>query len=316
MQLRKAERRKAKIRVGLAGPSGSGKTYSALLLAKGLASSWDKIVLIDTENGSGDLYAGNGVIGDYNVLPLSAPYSPEQYIEAILTCEHAGMEVIIVDSITHEWDGKGGILDQHGAMAGNSFTNWNKLTPRHNRFIETMLQSKVHIVATMRTKQDYVLVEKNGKQVPEKVGLKAITRDGVDYEFTLVFDLDIKHMTTAAKDRTGLFSGKPDFTISEQTGEEIRNWCESGKESLVELEKKERNKKRKELSKVLDELGGTEEWVIQNYGDLETMSIKKLDSIIEQLKQHLAKKKEQAKPKKKAVVEKAAKKVKEPAQAV
>ena len=196
MELRQAQKSKTKIKVGLLGPSGSGKTYSALLLASGM-TDWEKIAIIDTENGSADLYSH---LGKYNVLTLEAPFTPEKYIEAIQACEKSGMEVIIVDSITHEWDGKGGILDIHSSMIGNSFTNWGKVTPRHNAFIDKILQSPCHVVATMRAKQDYVLNEVNGKQVPQKVGLKAVTRDGVDYEFTLVFDIDIKHNAEASKD--------------------------------------------------------------------------------------------------------------------
>ena len=108
MQLRKATRKKAKMRLGLSAVSGGGKTYSALIIAKGLAGDWDKIAIIDSENSSADLYAH---LGDYNVLPISAPFTPEKYIDAIKACEAAGMEVIIVDSITHEWDGKGGCLE-------------------------------------------------------------------------------------------------------------------------------------------------------------------------------------------------------------
>lgn len=106
-QLRKATRQKAKIRLGLSAVSGGGKTFSALLIAKGITGDLSKVAIIDTENGSADLYAH---LGDYNVLPLVAPYTPERYIAAIKECEAAGMEAIIIDSITHEWDGKGGIL--------------------------------------------------------------------------------------------------------------------------------------------------------------------------------------------------------------
>src|SRR5213075_24314 len=106
---------------------------------------------------------------------------------------------------SHEWEGIGGILETHGNMMGNSYTNWSKLTPRHNSFVQHILQSPAHVIGTIRAKQDYVLSEKNGKQVPEKVGLKGVTRDGMDYEFTLVFDIDIKHNASASKDRTGLF---------------------------------------------------------------------------------------------------------------
>lgn len=226
MELRLATRKQAKIKLALQGPSGSGKTYSSLLLGYGLSGDWSKIAVIDTENHSADLYAH---LGNYNVLPLSKPFSPERYIEAIKVCEQAGMDVIILDSITHEWDGPGGVLDIHQAMMGNSFTNWSKVTPRHNAFVQKFLQSQCHIIATIRTKQDYVLSEKNGKMVPEKVGLKGVTREGMDFEFTLVFDVDIKHMVTASKDRTGMFMDKPDMMITSETGNKILQWCNAGK---------------------------------------------------------------------------------------
>ena len=231
MKLQQAERRQAKIKLGLQGPSGSGKTYSALLLAYGLINDWSKIAIIDTENHSADLYAH---LGSYQVLALEKPFSPERYNEALDVCEKAGMEAVIIDSISHEWEGIGGILDVHGAMIGNSFTNWAKVTPRHNAFVQKILQSNCHIIATIRSKQDYVLSEKNGKMVPEKVGLKGVTREGLDYEFTLVFELDIKHQAASTKDRTGLFMDRPSFMISPDTGLNIANWCKSGK-TLAEI---------------------------------------------------------------------------------
>jgi hypothetical protein len=224
MDLRKATRKQAKIKLALQGPSGSGKTYSALLLASGI-TDYSKIAVVDTENHSADLYAH---LGEYNVLQLSKPFTPERYITAIETCEEAGMEVIIIDSVSHEWEGTGGILDLHGNMPGNSFTNWAKMTPRHNAFVQKILESPCHIISTIRTKQDYVLSEKNGKQVPEKVGLKGITRDGMDYEFTVVFDLDIKHNASASKDRSGLFMDKPDAVITPDFGKRILKWCNTG----------------------------------------------------------------------------------------
>jgi len=225
MELRNAERKQAKIKMGLQAPSGAGKTYSALLLAYGLINDWSKIAVIDTENHSADLYAH---LGNYQVLAFEQPFSPERYIQAIEVCEKAGMEVIILDSISHEWEGVGGILDIHGAMMGNSFTNWAKVTPRHNAFVQKLLQSSSHIIATIRSKQDYVLSEKNGKMVPEKIGLKGVTREGLDYEFTIVLELDLKHQATATKDRTQLFMDKPSFIITPDTGKTIRQWCESG----------------------------------------------------------------------------------------
>jgi len=225
MELKKASRKAAKIKLGIQGPSGSGKTYSALQLAYGLTGDWSKIAVIDTENHSADLYAH---LGEYQVLGLTKPYSPERYIQAIDTCEKAGIEVVIIDSTSAEWEGSGGILDIHSNMPGNSFANWSRLTPRHNAFVQKMLQSKMHIISTIRTKQDYVLQAKGGKMIPEKVGLKGITKDGLEYEFTIVFDLDIKHNAVASKDRTGLFMDKPHFLINPKTGEMIKQWCESG----------------------------------------------------------------------------------------
>ena len=222
MQLHKAQRKRAKIKMGLQGPSGSGKTLGALLTAYGLCGDWSKIAVIDTENHSADLYAH---LGEYQVLPLVAPYSPERYASALDLCEKAGIEVVIIDSITHEWEN---LLDFHSSLQGNSFTNWAKVTPRHNDFVQKILQSNCHVISTIRTKQDYVLSEKNGKMVPEKVGLKSVQRDGLEYEFTLVFDLDMKNHATASKDRTGLFFGKPEQKLSIETGMLIRDWCNQG----------------------------------------------------------------------------------------
>ncbi|MFC4738970.1 AAA family ATPase [Flavobacterium ponti] len=223
MQLRHSERKKAKIKMALQGSAGSGKTYSSLLLGQGLTNGdFSKVAIIDTENGSADLYAH---LGDYNVLTLAPPFTPENYIKAIDVCEKAGMEVIIIDSISHNWEY---LLDYHSSLAGNSFTNWAKIKPLEKLFIDKILQCDTHVIATMRTKQDYVLNQKDGKFIPEKVGLKAVQRDGIDFEFTLVFDVDIKHFAVSSKDRTGLFMGKPEFVINSHTGKKILDWCNSG----------------------------------------------------------------------------------------
>lgn len=233
MQIEKASRKRAKIKMAIQGPSGSGKTHGALLLAFGLCGDWSKIVVMDTENRSAELYSD---LGTYNTVNITAPFTPEKYVEALCLCEKAGMEVIIIDSISHEWEGTGGILEIHSNMVGNSFTNWSKLTPRHNAFIQAILQSPCHIIGTIRSKQDYVLSEKNGRIVPEKVGLKGVTREGMDYEFTLVFDLDIKHNASSSKDRTKLFSSRPDFKITAEVGREILNWCNSAPEDIDPIE--------------------------------------------------------------------------------
>ena len=241
--LRKAQRRAAKIRLGLASPSGGGKTYSALLIAKGLAGSWDKVAIIDTENGSADLYSH---LGDFNVLQLTAPYHPEKYIDAIHECEQAGMEVIIIDSITHEWSGVGGCLELQQIATErqrikNTYTAWKEVTPRHQKFIDAVLQSNCHIITTVRSKTDYLQVEHEGKKSIQKVGMAQVTRDGFEYELTVSLELDVNHYAVTSKDRTCLFEGKPSFIPSEETGKMLKEWCESGvdirKQCLDDIEK-------------------------------------------------------------------------------
>lgn len=222
MQLRKSSKKQAKIKLALQGPAGSGKTMSALFLAYGLCGDWSKIAVIDSENNSADLYAH---LGGYNVLPLEGKYDPETYIEAIKTCEQAGMEVIIIDSMSQCWDN---LLEYHAGLPGNSFTNWQKVTPRMTALIQKILGVNCHVISTMRCKQDYVLSEKNGKMVPEKVGLKAVMRDGIDYEYTIVFDINMKHQALVSKDRINLFANKPEFTITPTTGKIILDWCNDG----------------------------------------------------------------------------------------
>jgi len=230
--LRKAERKQAKIRMGLFGPSGSGKTYSALLIAKGIAGDWNKVAVIDTENGSADLYSH---LGEYNVITLEAPFAPEKYVEAIQACEKAGVTVIIVDSISHEWDGKGGCLESNELLAqtqfkGNSWAAWSKTTPKHQKFIEAMVNSKCHIIACGRSKTDTIQTE--DKKI-KKVGMKEITRDGFEYEMTLSLNLDRDgHYATPSKDRTNLFIDKDPFVVTEETGSKIKEWGESGAQDL------------------------------------------------------------------------------------
>ena len=225
MNLRKATRQKAKIRLGLSAVSGGGKTYSALLIAYGLCGDWSKVALIDTENGSGDLYAD---LGPYNVLPLAPDFTPEKYIQAIKACESAGMDVIIIDSITHEWDGKGGCLEIV-EKAGGRYQDWAKVTPRHQAFIDAIIGSSCHVITTVRRKQDYEMTKtQDGKVKVEKAGMKEVTREGFEYELTVNLEMDTRHNATASKDRTGLFIDRPAFVPTVDTGKLIRQWCEQG----------------------------------------------------------------------------------------
>lgn len=221
-QFNKAERSNCKIKMAVQGPSGSGKTYSSLLVAYGLTKDWSKIAVLDTENGSASLYSH---LGNYSVLNLAAPYTPEEYIDAIDAAVKQGFECLIIDSLSTEWNGVGGVLDIHSNIPGNSFTAWAKVTPRHNAFVQAILQSNIHIIGTMRSKTDYVISEKNGKQVPEKVGMKPVQREDSEYEFTVVFELNQKHQANVGKDRTGLFSKRPELYLTAEVGDEISQWC-------------------------------------------------------------------------------------------
>lgn len=226
---RKAERRKAKLRLGITGPAGSGKTMSALLIAGGLVDGdYSKIGLIDTENGSGDLYvhskASGDEIGEYNVLTLAPPFEASKYISAIKMAEEAGLEVVILDSITHAWAGEGGFLEKQGKIAdksGNSWSAWRTVTPEHNRFIDAMLQSKIHVIATMRSKTEHVY---EGGKV-KKLGMAPVAREGMEYEFSVVFDMDQGHNATPTKDRTSIFDGQI-FKPSPETGKKLLKWLE------------------------------------------------------------------------------------------
>jgi hypothetical protein len=160
MQLQQTQRNNVKLRLRISAASGFGKTYSALQLAYGMTQDWSKIAIIDTENSSASLYSN---LGNFNVLNLLAPFSPEKYIEAITLCEKANMEVIIIDSITHEWQGQGGCLQIHEQLGGR-FQDWAKVSPRHQAFIDAILQSKCHVITTVRKKVDYSIdKDSNGR---------------------------------------------------------------------------------------------------------------------------------------------------------
>jgi ABC-type dipeptide/oligopeptide/nickel transport system ATPase subunit len=221
--LRKAKRSEAKLKLGLSGPSGSGKTYSSLLLAKGLMGSLDDVAILDTENGSADLYAH---LGSYSVLTFDPPYSPQRYVNAINMFVKEGVKCMIIDSASHEWSGVGGCLDMVKNLGGG-FDKWNKVTPMHNEFLQAIISAPIHIIATTRRKQEYTMEEnEKGKKTVKKLGLAEVQRDGFEYELTTTFDISIEHYATPSKDRTGLFPEDVPFKISEETGKALANWCQ------------------------------------------------------------------------------------------
>jgi hypothetical protein len=227
--IRQARRRATKLRLLLEGPSGSGKTFGGLTVAKGLGCK--RVIVIDTEQGSSDLY---DTILPFDVIDLSPPFTPEKYIEAIEAAEEAGADCIIIDSISHEWNGKGGCLELVDEIArakfkGNTWSAYSEITPRHRAFIDRMLRSSAHIIATTRSKTETAQVNEGGRTKVVKLGMKAETRDGVEYEFTTCLSLvHDGHFAVAAKDRTGLFSGDPK-PITVETGKRIAEWLSGGK---------------------------------------------------------------------------------------
>lgn len=212
-----ATKSQAKARILLSAASGAGKTTAALTLASSIGK---KIAVIDTEAGSASLYADRFA---FDVLELSPPYEPERFIEAIAAAESAGYDVIVLDSITHEWSGPGGCLEIKTKM-GDRFQDWAKVTPRHDKFIQAMMRSKAHIIATVRAKQGYSMDERGKVQ---KQGMDPQQRDGIDFEFTICWNINAQHLADAQKDRTRLFDGKPEV-ISAETGKRLMEWLNSG----------------------------------------------------------------------------------------
>lgn len=224
MGFQKAKKEQIWAKILLNAPSGGGKTYSALRLATGIAKKCgSRVAAIDTENGRIRYYAEEF---DFDDMQLSEPYSPEKYMAAIDEAVKAGYKVLVIDSLTHEWNF---CLDLVNNMPGtNSYTKWKTVTPRHDAFKEKILQSPIYIIATVRGKDEYVLEDSNGKKVPKKVGLGYSQRDGLEFDYTVTLNLDQNtHRFSATKDNTHLFEDRYDV-LTEEDGEAIYNWANSG----------------------------------------------------------------------------------------
>lgn len=236
MKLQVATREKVKLRLNLSGPSGSGKTMSALRMAYGITNKWETIAVIDTENKSSALYSH---LGKFNILDLTPPYSPERYNEAIDECVKSGIELIIIDSSSHEWEGEGGCLDLNEKLAaakyrGNTWSAWNEITPRHDSFVNKVVQCPTHVITCTRSKMETIQTE--DKKI-KKVGMKDIQRSGWEYELTVSLTIDRdSHMAIASKDRTNVFESMPPFIITEDTGRLIKAWCESGIDAVPPID--------------------------------------------------------------------------------
>lgn len=233
MKFFKATKRQAKLRMALDGPSGAGKTFSALSIGTNLGS---KVAVIDTEKGSASKYAGQF---EFDVLELS-DFHPKQYVEAIDAAEQAGYDVLIIDSLSHSWFGKNGALDladqeAKRSKSGNSFQAWKTVTPIYNAMIERILHANMHVFGTMRTKTEYV-VEKNerGQSVPRKVGMQPIGREGMEFEFDVVADMDLDNNLIITKTRCSALSGKLFNKPGKEVADILSSWLSDGSPVLFE----------------------------------------------------------------------------------
>jgi len=235
-----AQKQQSKLRMTIDGPAGSGKTYTALRFAHTITQrTGGKIAVVDTERGSASKYVGEAPDGypwQFDVLELTN-FSPERYTEAVLAAGRAGYSVLVIDSLSHAWEGVGGALEIKDRIAGssneNSFTAWRHVTPLHNRMVDTVLQAPLHVITTMRSRTEYVPEMQNGKIIGvRRVGLAPVQRPGMEYEFDLVCDMDWAHIMTVAKSRCPAVA---DMQI-EKPGPEFMNiildWLD-GKGSLV-----------------------------------------------------------------------------------
>ena len=259
----KAKREQVWLKVLLSGASGSGKSYSALKVATGIAKECGSgIAYIGTEGSRNKYYADEF---DYDLLELEEPFECEKYIEAIDAAVEAGYKVLIIDSMTHEWKW---LNDVHDKMPGNSFTNWGKLKPRHHKFMDKVLNSPIHIIATARGKDDWVLEDKNGKQVPKKVGMGQQQDKDISYEYTVSLMIaQDTHVASADKDNTKLFDGRFEV-LTENDGVRLYEWANKGEAPAPKKETPKYTETtydsedmlksvKKEIISVCTELGGT-----------------------------------------------------------
>lgn len=223
---KKAVRSRARLRLALIGASGCGKTLSALRIARGLGA---RVAVIDTERGSASKYAGaviDGVTLDFDVCELES-FEPKRYVEALRAARD--YDVVVVDSLSHAWIGQGGIIDQKDKSGSQGFDAWRKLTPQHNELVDAILACPAHVIATMRSKTEYVVeTNERGKAVPRKVGMAPVQRDGVEYEFDVVGEIDHDHVMHVTKTRCSALDDAHVRRPGAEVAETLRAWLEDG----------------------------------------------------------------------------------------
>jgi hypothetical protein len=225
-----AQRRTAKARIAIAGPSGAGKTYTALEVATGLADG-GKIAVVDTERGSAALYAGDF---SFDVAELGPPFSARKYHDALTAAADAGYAVVVIDSLTHAWKGEGGVLDEVDAAkarnrGGNDFSAWKDGDKLWRGLLDAILGAPIHVIVTLRSKQEWIIEEDSrGKKVPRKLGMAPEARDGIEYEFTLVVDVDHAHRAVVTKSRCRALADAVIDEPDRKVGETLLAWLNDG----------------------------------------------------------------------------------------
>ena len=246
MVFKKATKEQAKLRMGIIGPAGSGKTYTALITARNLVPD-GKIAVIDTERGSASKYAD---IFEFDVCELES-FHPENYIKTIQAAEEAGYDVLIIDSLSHAWAGKDGALELVDKAAarerGNSFAAWRHVTPLHNAMVDAIIGARLHIIVTMRSKVEWVIEkDERGKSVPRKIGLQPVQRDGLEYEFDVVADMDLDNNFIVSKTRCPALRGSVIHCPNEEPAKTLRAWLSDGVPVVEpEVSRKELSQKQK-----------------------------------------------------------------------
>ena len=234
MGFKKATKAAAKLRLGLIGPAGSGKTMTALRIAHGLGG---RVAVVDTERGSASLYSGDRGLA-FDVMELDT-YEVERFIGAIKDAVEGGYSTLIIDSLSHAWAGKGGILefvDNAGKrnQGGGNFGAWRDATPRHNALVDAILGAPIHVICTLRSKVEYVVENVGGRNQVRKVGLQPVQRDGLEYEFTVVGDVTQDHDLVVTKTRALFLKDAVIKEAGEELGKRLAAWLSDGAPAPVE----------------------------------------------------------------------------------
>lgn len=232
IQIRKAKRESVWIKMLLQGASNSGKTYSGLRVAQGILSKvgGEGVCMINAEASRGVYYAGS--LCEYSIIDLEAPFTAQQYMEAIDAAIDAGFKVILIDGISNEWTW---LNEYHDSLGGNSFQAWGKCKPIHKKFMDKILTCPAHVICTARGKQEYSIEEKNGRKEITKLGVGADQSKQLSFEFTVSLLLNENHLWTVDKDNTGVFEGNPSGILTEKDGVKLYEWANVGDQMPTQM---------------------------------------------------------------------------------